>query len=195
VERIHRPTVLISLDAATGRGRGSARSIPRFHLYDAIHACAPTLERYGGHRQAAGLEVLTSRIDEFAEAFNRHAASALEPDDWKPRVHVDAVVELREVTPALHRLLRHFGPFGMGNSAPTFMTRSVTLARPVRVVGENHAKLLLAAGDARLDAIAFGMADRMRELEGAPFDLLFQVQDDRRTGGIQARVVDARAAT
>lgn len=199
VERVHRPVVLIAEDATTGWGRGSARSIPPFHLYEGIHACADLLERYGGHRQAAGLDIRLDRIAAFREAFNAHARSVLTDSDLVPEVRVDLEVRLDEVGDALHRALRHFGPFGIGNPQPVFVTRGVGVAGRSREAGEGqHIRLVLADGDARLPAIGFRLAERVRDIDwsGTRIDAAFHLTEDRWRGRsqLQARLLDLRPA-
>jgi single-stranded-DNA-specific exonuclease len=196
-ERVHRPVLLIAEDQAAGRGRGSGRSIPAFDLFSAIGACAPLLERYGGHRQAAGFDVRLDRIDALRAAFNEHARSVLTPDDLVAEVRVDLELTLREADVALCRLLRHCGPFGLGNPQPVFVARGVTVDGSPREVGSGqHLKLTLAQEDVRLPAIGFRMAERARTLDLArtPIDVAFQLQEDRWNGRqrLQARLVDLR---
>ncbi|HUF69530.1 MAG TPA: single-stranded-DNA-specific exonuclease RecJ [Longimicrobiales bacterium] len=197
VERIHRPTILLAIDEATGLARGSARSIPRFHLYDAIRDCGHLLERFGGHRQAAGLDIATDRIDEFRAAFNERARSVLSPDDLVARVSVDMDVNLSDANLDMIDLLRHFGPFGMGNPSPLFACRGVRLARDPRLIRDEHAKLLVEDDTGRIDVIGFGMADRVRSLvRGDRIDIAFLLQTDDWSGRRrpQARLIDVRAA-
>src|SRR5690606_8517764 len=123
VEHIHRPVVMIALNGSTGRG--SARSIPRFDLYQGIHGCGSLLERYGGHRQAAGLEVRAERIPALRAALNQHARQALCADDLVPVLHYDLELSLEEATHELHGMLRHVGPHGLGNPTPVFVARGV----------------------------------------------------------------------
>jgi single-stranded-DNA-specific exonuclease len=206
VEQIHRPTVLVALGAE--EGKGSARSIPGFHLYEAMRACSEHLVRYGGHRAAAGCSVLPERLDGFRAAFDAHARSVLTDELLVPEVRIDAELELGEADPELCRLLRHLAPFGMGNPAPVLAVRGVALAGRPRVVGASHLKLTLAAGGARLDAIGFGMAARMPELASPAgrFDVAFKLEENTWAGGargaraaeaplaVQARLVDFRPA-
>jgi single-stranded-DNA-specific exonuclease len=197
VERVHRPTVLIAIDSATGRARGSARSIAGFHLYEAIRDCGHLLQRFGGHRQAAGLEIEPGRIAEFRAAFNTRARAALTPDDLTPPVWIDMDLRLADGDLAMLELLRHFGPFGIGNAAPVFACRGATLARPPRTVGEGHLKLLVDDGTARVDAIGFGMAERVPRLaQGSRIDVAFQLQLDEWNGRRrpQLRLLDIREA-
>jgi single-stranded-DNA-specific exonuclease len=200
VEQIHRPVILISEDPETGRGRGSARSIPAFDLFAGVHACAQLLERYGGHRQAAGLDIRLERIGELRAQFNAHARSMLQPADLMPEVRVDVEVSLHEMTSALCRLMRHCGPFGIGNPQPVFAARGVTIdGFPKEVGSGQHVKLLLAQGAARLPAIGFRMAERLRDINmtAGPLDVAFQLQEDRWNGRdrLQARLVDVRVAS
>jgi single-stranded-DNA-specific exonuclease len=195
VERTHRPVIMIALDAAHERARGSARSIPAFHLYDAIHECGHLLERFGGHRQAAGLDILPERIADFREAFNAHARAVLAPDDLAMRVVIDLELQLADANVRLVELLRHFGPFGLGNPSPLFASRKVQLIRPPRLIRDEHAKLFVSDGTGRLDVIAFGMADRMRDLrEGDTLDIAYHLQLDDWNGRYrpQARLCDFR---
>ena len=90
VERFHRPVVLV---ARSGEGwKGSGRSIPDFDLHGGLAACAEHLERFGGHRAAAGLTIAEERIEAFADAFGRHADAALADADLRPLTTVDAIV-------------------------------------------------------------------------------------------------------
>ena len=175
VEVLHRPTVLIALAADGSRGRGSARSIPGFHLYDALHSCAHHLDRFGGHKYAAGLEIAAERIPAFREELQAYAYERLSPDDLIPELHYDMELRLPDANAQLHQLLRHFGPYGVGNPSPVFVARGVRVAGEMREVGDGHAKLDLLQDGARLRAIGFRMIARMREmkLENSEFDVAF----------------------
>ncbi|MBR9990775.1 MAG: single-stranded-DNA-specific exonuclease RecJ, partial [Gemmatimonadetes bacterium] len=198
VERVHRPVILISEDPATGRGRGSARSIPAFDLYEGVHACAGLLDRHGGHRQAAGMDLRLERIPEFREAFNRHARAVLAPEDLVAEVKVDLEVTIAEADADLCRIMRHCGPFGIGNPQPVFVARGVAAYRCTVVGGGQHLKMTLGQGEARLPAIGFRMAGRLKDIDfgSTPLDVAFQLQQDEWNGRkrLQARLVDVRAA-
>lgn len=198
VERIHRPTVLIAIEPNGERARGSARSIPGFHLYEAIRGCSDLLERFGGHRQAAGLELRPDRIEAFREAFNAHARSVLHDDDLIALVHLDLEVHLSGMDFTFFNLQQHFGPFGIGNPSPTLVARDVRLAQAPRLVGDGHVRLLLEQEGAHLSAIGFGMADALGALEpeSARLDVAFHLQDHtwRDRHSLQARLIDVRPA-
>jgi len=196
VERLHRPTVVVALEA--GQGKGSARSIEKFHLVEALDSCAEHLVRYGGHRAAAGVTVEGLRLPDFREAFGRVAAQHLSLEDLEPRCRVDALVEPGELTERAVEGLAVLGPFGQGNPEPVFCARGLK-ARP-RVLeskrgGAGHLKLSLAEAP-RLDAIGFGMAERAGETDGR-VDLAFQATVDEYRGQrrVALKLKDLRAAS
>ncbi len=196
VERIHRPTVLVALNGGP-HARGSARSIPGFHLYEALASCSGLLVRFGGHKYAAGLDILPERIPELRQALNAYAHAVLTPRDLVPEIEIDLEVSLAQADAELLRFLRHFGPFGAGNPSPVLATRAVRVLGRPKVVGENHLKLELTQGGARLHAIGFRMADRLPALAGVDLvDVAFQLQENSWNGRteLQARLVDVRRA-
>ena len=196
VERLHRPTVMIALDGA-GEGKGSARSIPSFDLYEAIRACGEHLVRFGGHRMAAGCSIRADRVDAFREAFNARAHAALKADDLLPEVRIDLEMELRQADHELVRMLRHAGPFGAGNATPVFAVRKVAFDG-MKVVGQGHLKATLGAHGSRLDAIGFGMGERCAEPQVGTglVDVAFKLEENHYNGRtrVQARLVDFRPA-
>ena len=196
VELVHRPTVLVALEG--NRGRGSGRSIPEFHLLEGIRACGHHLERFGGHHQAAGMELLRDRLPGFREALNLEARKVLERVDLRPTLRVEVDVGLGELSWDLHRYLRHLGPHGIGNPRPLFAARAVTLAVQPRTVGAGHLKLRLRQGGAELDAIGFRLAGRFPPgiLGQGPLDEVFQLQVNEYRGQrqLQANVKDLRPA-
>lgn len=196
VELVHRPTVLVALGPEEGKGSG--RSIPGFHLYEAMQACSTHLIRFGGHRAAAGCSVAADRIDAFRAAFDAEARSRLTSEQLVPEVRIDLEVSLSEVDHGLYRLLRHAAPFGVGNPTPVFAARAIRLAGSPRVVGGRHLRLTLAGGDARLEAIGFGMAERLPEVSGGSgrIDVAFKLDENEWRGRteLQARLLDVRPA-
>jgi single-stranded-DNA-specific exonuclease len=194
VERIHRPAILVALDGE--RGRGSGRSIPGFDLHAAISGCAEHLGRFGGHRQAAGMDVRADALPAFREAFRREARRALEGSELRPRLRVDLELGPADATLPLVERLRHLGPHGMGNPRPVFLGRGLELAEPARIVGGAHLRVRLRANGHRLDAIGFRMAERVppETLGPGPVDAVFQLQADEYRGHVrvQAKLLDVR---
>lgn len=192
VERYGRPTFLVALEGATGRGSG--RSISRFDLHAALDACGDLLERYGGHRMAAGLTIRRDRVAEFRERFNALAREQLDPGELGPEQRVDLILDLADATTDLERTIRYLEPCGLGNPGPVFGARGVRALDP-RTVGGNHIKLGLSDGGDRLDAIGFGWADRAPRLD-TPIDVAFRLEEHVYQGraALQARVVAMTAS-
>ncbi len=196
VERLHRPTVVVALDA--GQGKGSARSIEKFHLVEALDSCAEHLLRYGGHRAAAGVTVEGLRLPAFREAFGRVAAQLLTAEDLEPRCRVDALVEPSELTERAVEGLAVLGPFGQGNPEPVLAARGLRARSRVlqsKRGGAGHLKLSLPEAPG-LDAIGFGMAERAGETDGR-VDLAFQATVDEYRGQrrVALKLKDLRVAS
>jgi single-stranded-DNA-specific exonuclease len=195
VERIHRPVVLIALDGPNGRG--SARSIPGFHLYEALDACRSHLRRFGGHRQAAGMDVDGTAVPALRESFDQEARRRLEPEDLSPVLRSDLELELNDVNLELVHWLDYLGPHGMGNPRPVFLVRGARL-EGARAVKDEHLKLSLRVGDETLDAIGFGLVRRHPpdQLATGPHDVLLRLERNEWRGVArpQAQLLDLRPA-
>jgi single-stranded-DNA-specific exonuclease len=193
VERVHRPVVMIAL--TDEGGRGSARSIPGFHLHEALSECSSHLERFGGHRQAAGMDIRPDAVIAFRKAFNDSARARLEGQDLRPVLRPDLELELNDIDLQLVHWLSYLGPHGIGNPGPLFAARDIVLDGP-RVVGQSHLKVTLRQGRAALDAIGFGFADRfvVEDIGRTRYDALFRLERNEWRGRVlaQAKLVDLR---
>jgi single-stranded-DNA-specific exonuclease len=193
VEEFGRPTILIALDGAEGKGSG--RSITAFDLHSALGESRDLLLRYGGHRAAAGLTIARDRVPEFAARFNAVARQRLDPEDLIPELHVDLEVSLDDVTPDFEAILRHLEPCGVGNPAPVLVARQVRLAGAPKLVGQNGLKLRLARSRGEFVVIGWDMAPRAAEVPAArPFDVAFRLERDEWNGEyrLQGRLADFR---
>lgn len=170
VDRFHLPSVAIAVDASTGLGRGSCRSISGIDVHAALKRCEGMLEAFGGHKMAAGLTIREDRIAEFREAFDATIATTTRPEDFVPQIWVDDELELGAIDDTFVDELERIAPHGAGNPEPVFLVRRATVAGR-RIVGENHLKLFLRQGKGALSGIAFGMADAGIE-QGSEIDLL-----------------------
>jgi single-stranded-DNA-specific exonuclease len=158
VERYHRPTILIALDGE-GMGKGSGRSIPGFHLLDALVGSSDHLERFGGHRYAAGVSLKADNVDSFAKAFEKTAAVLLDERDLVPRLAIDVELKAADITRELSQELKLLEPYGAGNPEPVLMLRDVTVLER-RPVGDGHIRLRIKKDGIPFTGIAFRMAGR-----------------------------------
>ena len=194
VEEFGRPTILIGLDGAEGKGSG--RSISRFDLHAGIGSCRHLLHRFGGHRSAAGITIARDRVDEFARCFNDAARAALSPDDLVPELRIDLEVALADLTPGFESLLRHLEPCGVGNPSPMLLARGVRLAAPPRIVGQGGLKLRLQTDDEPLEALGWSLGHRIGEIDiNRPLDIAFRLERDEYQGvsRLQAKLADFRS--
>lgn len=181
VEQFTRPVILIAIE--DGIGKGSGRSISPFDLHGGIAACRHLLQRFGGHRVAAGLTIEESQITTFSEAFNAVARERLTPDDLVPEQRIDLEIACDDSLAELENGVRHFEPFGMSNPAPTFLSRGVTLIGPARTIGSDGLKLSLRTSQGGLEAIGWGMADLAPTLTpGATVDVAYRLERDSYQG-------------
>ncbi len=195
VERFHRPAIVIAVNEQ-GVGKGSARTIPGFDLYQGLASCRDLLVAFGGHPSAAGVTVHEDRLSEFSERFAAAASQWAHSAGHVPSLHVDSEVRLDEVT---HRLLHEIGslhPFGAGNPEPMFAGRRLEIMN-ARVVGEKHLKMTLRQGRSpAFDGIGFGM--KSLEAQGlslrTPVDVAFTPEWNHWNGEdrIQLRIRDMR---
>jgi len=126
VERYNRPVVLIA--GTDGLWKGSGRSIPSFDLHAALGACSQFLERFGGHRAAAGLSIRPEGMEPFADAFAAQAEELLTQEELVPGTTVDAVLPRdAKLTLALCQELRKLAPFGLGNPGVTLLVAGAVL--------------------------------------------------------------------
>lgn len=187
VESHHRPAILIAMDA--DRGTGSGRSVPGFDLLRALHACAGDLERYGGHRAAAGLTVRRDRIDALREAFERHAAQALTPELREPVERVDAIVSGPELGLALAEELATLEPCGIGNPSPRLLVPGARFGDLRPMGGGAHARFLVSSGGVRAPAVAFGCDGRPAGGTVDSLDATFRLERNIWKGAVAPRLV------
>jgi single-stranded-DNA-specific exonuclease len=197
VERFHRPAIVIAIDEQ-GIGKGSARTIGTFDLYQGLAACRDLLEAFGGHPSAAGVTVRESRLDDFRERFISVVAEWARGAATVPTLHVDAEVLLSEVTAKLIAEIGTLHPFGAGNPEPTFAVKGLEVMDS-RTVGEKHLKMTVRQGRSMpFDSIGFGMKSLIERgiPARAPVDLAFFPELNRWNGydRIQLRIRDVRVS-
>jgi single-stranded-DNA-specific exonuclease len=189
VERYHRPAILIALDAEQQTGTGSGRSIPAFDLLGALHAAAPLLGRYGGHRAAAGLTIAAAHVEQLRSAIEAHAAAVLNEEDLVPVERVDAVVSGSRLGLQLADELAQLEPTGMGNPAPNLLVAGALLA-DARTMGEDgkHVRFSVETGAGRCRAVAFGCDGRLPVDPETPADATFRLERNSWNGAVEPRL-------
>jgi single-stranded-DNA-specific exonuclease len=207
VERYGRPALVISRDGE--HAHGSGRSIPSFHLLNALESCAGLFTRFGGHAHAVGFSLPASSLPELRTHLDAYARGCLTLADFEPALNFDAELSLDQVTPELFQALQRLQPFGVGNAQPVFAARAVRLTAPPRVIKEKHVKLRLAppiansqqsgTGNWRnavsFNAMGWHMAERWQQaglLTGDQLDIAFTIDnnDHPEYGGLELSLRD-----
>src|SRR3989442_516898 len=193
VERYHRPVVLIA--GTDGLWKGSGRSIPSFDLHGALGACSTFLERFGGHRAAAGLSIAPERVDPFAEAFAAQAEGLLGPEDLVPATVVDAVLPRgAKLTLELCEELRALAPFGLANPDVTLLAPGCELGELATVGDGKHLRFRVHRdGSDAGGAIAFGQGTKLdRYRREGRYDVTFRLQANHSYGTVSPQLVVRR---
>lgn len=172
VEKFYRPALLVSLDGDIGKG--SARSIPGFHIYRALEYCKDKLLNFGGHAQAAGFSLPCRELDAFREKINNYADAVLTKESLIPDINLDIIISLNEVTEELIEQVDKLSPYGHGNPHPLFACHNVSLVN-FREVGKdgNHLKMLVKDGGITFDGIGFNLSSYAEVLAARDVDLAF----------------------
>ena len=192
VERFHRPVVLIA--GAGEEWKGSGRSPGAFDLHGGLTACAEHLERFGGHRAAAGLSIRPDNLEAFAASFEAHADAELTDDDLRPVTRVDAVVSGAELTLELCSELQRLAPFGLGNPGVTLLLPSCELGDLAPVGNGKHLRFRVRErGRHAGSAIAFGLGAQLdRYRARSRYDIVFRLEENHWNGTVAPQLVVRR---
>ncbi len=194
-EEFNRPTVIIALE--NGAGKGSARSIAGFDLYEALTACKDHLEGYGGHPMAAGLTLSTDKLNQFKKSFIDVANKQLSEENLQATLTLDCELTLQDITPRFMEFLDKLSPYGPGNMRPKFAIRNVKISGAPKVIGKTgeHLRFKIKQGLKTMGAIGFGLSSKYEMLiTGQPVDIACVVETNEWQGNttIQLNVRDIK---
>jgi single-stranded-DNA-specific exonuclease len=192
VERFYRPTVVIGLNGAAGKG--SARSVRGFHLVEGFRRCAAYLEKFGGHEHAGGLSIEAAKLDSFAEAFELCVKQALTADDLLPLLEIDAPLKFSEIGFALVRQLDLLKPFGIGNPEPVFLTRGAEICE--RKAFSAGVRYRLRQDGRVLSGVIFGAGESFPGRAGEKVDIAYRLDENQWNGtsSVELKIVDLKCA-
>ncbi|HRG82273.1 MAG TPA: single-stranded-DNA-specific exonuclease RecJ [Chitinophagaceae bacterium] len=193
IEHFYRPTVVLTQSG--DYVAGSARSVPGFNLYEAIHACREHLLGYGGHFAAAGMTMEKNQVDPFREKFEAVVAASIPPSLLIPEIIIDSVLSFRDITSSFYNILCQMEPFGPENPGPVFMAKEVMNTGWSKIVKEQHIKFSLKQNQVIMSGIGFGLAAKFPLLEkNEPLDIVFRVDENEWNGSrtLQLRMIDFR---
>jgi single-stranded-DNA-specific exonuclease len=194
VDAFYRPAIVLSIE--DGIAHGSCRSIPGFDMLAALESCAPMLLRFGGHKQAAGLQIDAARIREFRQAVNEWGEARLSPDDLRPRLWLDAPLPFADINSQMTAELDTLAPFGPANPRPVFHTAAVQIVDGPRRLKERHLKMAIRQDGRTFRAIQWNAAEREAVLteKKSAVELAFSLEKNDFQGEsfLELRVEDFR---
>lgn len=196
-EEFNRPTIIIALE--NGSGKGSARSVAGFDLYEALTACKTHLDDYGGHPMAAGLTLSNKKLEDFKKAFINFANERLTEENLQATLTLDSEIALQDITPRFMEFLDKLSPYGPGNMRPKFVIRNAEIAGAPKVIGKTgeHIRFKIRQGLKSCSAVGFGLSNKYEMLiTGQPVDIACVVETNEWQGNtsIQMNVRDIKRA-
>lgn len=175
VDRFNLPTFLLT--SIDGLGKGSARSANDFDVHNALKQSAHLLDEYGGHTHAAGLTIKEEDIDELREIIDDLAKNTISKEMMIPEIKIDAELKLNELSPKFLKTLARFAPHGYDNPKPIFISKGVTSANGVKIIGQNNLKFRAYQNHFVIDAIGYGLAEKIKICtNGKPFDIIYNLE-------------------
>ena len=197
VDRARRPAIVIAIEG--GEAYGSGRSVPGFHLLQAIEGCKELFTRFGGHAHAVGFSLPASRVEELKSRLETWAS--LNVEDAAPILRCHAVLPLDQITEALYGWLRRLEPLGNGNEEPIFVAYNVRVSAPARAIKDRHVCLQLAQGarGASWSALGWDWAARVQALgleQGSVIHIAYKLRQNQHPeyGGLELEIADLAPA-
>jgi single-stranded-DNA-specific exonuclease len=197
VERTGRPALVLSHE--DGEAHGSGRSIPGFHLLEALESCHDVFVRFGGHAHAVGFSLTSARVPELRERLQQHATTRLTPQILERKLDCSAELPLHQIDLPFYQSLRLLEPYGMGNEEPVFIARNLILDTPPQIMKDEHIRMRLRDDQTVMKALGWRWAERVRSLAldaGSPIDLAYRLRMNEHPdfGGLELEIVDLRLA-
>ena len=193
IEKFYRPTVVL-----TGNGNivgGSARSVPGFNLYEAIHACREHLIGYGGHFAAAGMTMYPENVTAFSSKFEEIVSTTIDPRLLIPELCIDAEINFKNINKKFFSIVSQMEPYGPENMRPLFITKNVSNTPWSKIVKEEHIRFVVKNENITLTGIGFNLAEKFDLLQmNKPFDILYTIDENEWNGetNLQLKVIDIR---
>ncbi len=195
IEKYYRPTIILT--ESKNKATGSARSIEGFDIHEAIASCAELLDQFGGHTHAAGLTLPVENVEAFQKMFEEVVTNTLASKQLEPLLDIDLEVPLSFANYKNYHIIKQMAPFGPQNDKPVFLTKSVKLKYPAKLIKEEHLKLSLSdeASGFTYEAIGFGLAEKLDLLDkNKSFDVAFQIEENHFRGikSLQLNIKDIK---
>lgn len=193
IETYYRPTVVLTLgEKIVG---GSARSVPGFNLYEAIHACREHLIGYGGHFAAAGMSMHPENVEAFSKKFEEVVSLSIDPYLWIPELIINVEINFKDINKIFYKIIEQMEPYGPENMRPVFITKNVSNTSWSKIVKEQHVRFVVKNKNVTMTGIGFNLAEKFHLLEmNKPIDMVYTIDENEWNGekNLQLKVIDIR---
>ncbi|MFA5031809.1 MAG: single-stranded-DNA-specific exonuclease RecJ [bacterium] len=176
-DKFYRPTMLIALNGDIGRG--SARSIPEFNIYEALSKCKELFSAFGGHKAAAGFTIKKENIPLLKDRIIERTNIKVLVKDLIPKIIIDKKLSIQSISEKLVNELEKIEPFGCGNSKPMFVSTGLQVIGYPRIVGNNHIKFKVRGDNKMGEVIGFGLKEMLMGT-GEYIDLVYELKRENR---------------
>ncbi len=189
-ETYYRPTLVFTKSGE--KLAASARSVSGFDVYDALMGCSECIEQFGGHKYAAGLTLLEEQYEAFKAQFEKVVSETIDPALLTPEITVDALIDFKDISPKLMRILKQFAPFGPGNRTPVFMAENLKDTGYAKGVGEDEKHLKVSVkqhGTGPIGGIGFNLGDKLKVVANKqPFSAVFSLDENEWQGQVSLQL-------
>jgi single-stranded-DNA-specific exonuclease len=195
VEKYYRPTVILT--ESNDKITGSARSVKDFDLYEAINSCSDLLEKFGGHKYAAGLTLDKSNLVPFQQRFEEVVSNTITEEMQTPVVEIDMPITLDAITNKFNSVLKQMAPFGPENQKPVFEASNVFVRNALSSFKDKHIRFLAGQenNESVFNAVGFDMIEYYdRIAKGDQFSMAFTLEENTYNGmtSLQLRIKDLK---
>ncbi|MDH4089469.1 MAG: single-stranded-DNA-specific exonuclease RecJ [Cyclobacteriaceae bacterium] len=195
VEKYYRPTVILT--ESNNKITGSARSVNGFDLYSAILECSDLLEKFGGHKYAAGLTLDISNLELFQHKFEQVVSSSITEEMLTPVLEMDMPIHFDMITSKFLAVLKQMAPFGPENKTPLFEATDIYVFNSLSSFKDRHVRFLAAqkGNENVFQAVGFDMNEHYDRLStGDPCKMAFSIEENTYNGttSIQLRIKDIK---
>jgi single-stranded-DNA-specific exonuclease len=195
VEKYYRPTVILT--ESNNKITGSARSVVGFDLYNAIVECSDLLEKFGGHKYAAGLTLDSANLESFQRKFEEVVSSSITEEMLTPVVDIDMPLHFDAINQKFLNILKQIGPFGPENPRPVFMSEGLFVFNSLASFKDKHVRFLIGQEGSEnvFQAVGFDLAEHYNRLARRdPFKMAYTVEENTFNGvtSLQLRIKDIK---
>ncbi|MEC7863755.1 MAG: single-stranded-DNA-specific exonuclease RecJ, partial [Bacteroidota bacterium] len=195
IESYYKPAIVLAEN--DGVLTGSARSVHDFDLYEAISKCSHLCEKFGGHKDAAGLSIKKENLQAFIDAFEMAVSQTITKDQLSPKIEVDVEIDINDVDEKLLRIIKQFAPFGPLNLPPVFVSKGVIDNGFGKKLGvdKSHLRINAKTTDGSIAGIGFGMGDFFDNIKDyQEFDICYSIEENEWNGrkSLQLQLCDLK---